>query len=322
MARPIKQGFDYFPLDKDFFENIKVRKIMHASGIQGSTVLLYLLCNIYGDHGYYMQWDEDVCFLVSDRLVGVSEAAVQEIVTKAVKVDFFDSYMLDKFKILTSNGIQSRYKEMAKRTKKPGIKKVYDLDLVNTTETEVNDDGTPVNVTETPVNVTFSTQSKVNESKVNKSNKDSHNSKHDKRVYESDDINFKLAQLLLSKIEEQNPDHKKPDLQKWANDIRLMHEQDNRSYDKIQKMIDWSQNNDFWSSNVLSATKLRKQYDTMAAQANNEAKGKTTGYHKKSGRIEAATDWDKVKAKKPSQDNSNALQDRLAKIRGKQDATN
>ncbi|WP_334351916.1 DNA replication protein DnaD [Companilactobacillus sp. HBUAS56257] len=156
---------------------------------------------------------------------------------------------------------------------------------------------------------------------INKTNKDSHNSKHDKRVYESDDINFKLAQSLLSKIEEQNPDHKKPDLQKWANDIRLMHEQDNRSYDKIQKMIDWSQNNDFWSSNVLSATKLRKQYDTMAAQANNEAKGKTTGYHKKSGRIEAATDWNKVKAKKMS-NNSNELQERLAKIRGKQDAAN
>lgn len=156
---------------------------------------------------------------------------------------------------------------------------------------------------------------------INKTNKDSHNSKHDKRVYEVDDINFKLAQSLLSKIEEQNPDHKKPDLQKWANDIRLMHEQDKRSYDKIQKMIDWSQNNDFWSGNVLSAAKLRKQYDTMAAQANNEAKGKTTGYRKKSGRVETATDWDKVKAKKMS-NNSNELKERLAKIRGKQDAAN
>lgn len=156
---------------------------------------------------------------------------------------------------------------------------------------------------------------------INKTNKDSHNSKHDKRVYESDDINFKLAQSLLSKIEEQNPDHKKPDLQKWANDIRLMHEQDNRSYDKIQKMIDWSQNNDFWSGNVLSAAKLRKQYDTMVAQANSEVKGKTIGYRKKSGRVETATDWDKVKAKKMS-NNSNELQERLAKIRGKQDATN
>lgn len=156
---------------------------------------------------------------------------------------------------------------------------------------------------------------------INKTNKDGHNSKHDKRVYEVDDINFKLAQSLLSKIEEQNPDHKKPDLQKWANDIRLMHEQDNRSYDKIQKMIDWSQNNDFWSGNVLSAAKLRKQYDTMAAQANSEVKGKTIGYRKKSGRVEMATDWDKVKAKKMS-NNSNELQERLAKIRGKQDATN
>ncbi|CAJ1187438.1 hypothetical protein [Companilactobacillus paralimentarius] len=84
-------------------------------------------------------------------------------------------------------------------------------------------------------------------------------------------------------------------------------------------MIDWSQNNDFWSGNVLSAAKLRKQYDTMAAQANNEAKGKTTGYRKKSGRIETATDWNKVKAKETP---SNDLQERLAKIRGTEDVAN
>lgn len=273
MARPIKQGFDYFPLDKDFFENIKVRKIMHASGIQGSTVLLYLLCNIYGDHGYYMQWDEDVCFLVSDRLVGVSEAAVQEIVKKAVKVNFFDKNMLDKFKILTSNGIQSRYKEMAKRTKKPGIKKAYDLDLVNVTETEVNYDKTPVNATGTPVNVPFSTQSKVNKSKVNKSNKDSHDSKPAKRVYDPDDINLKLANYLLTKIRERNssiyPTDSKnpPDTQKWANDIRLMHERDARSYDDIKRIIEWCQQDSFWQNNILSASKLRKQFGKLIDKA-------------------------------------------------------
>ena len=150
---------------------------------------------------------------------------------------------------------------------------------------------------------------------ININNKDSHNSKHEKRVYEVDDPNFKLAQSLLSKIEENNPDHKKPDLQKWANDIRLMHEQDKRSYKKIQNMIDWSQSDDFWSRNVLSAAKLRKQYDSMAAQANKSFLSK----HSK-GKTETATDWNKVKAKKVTGTDDD-LKKRLAKLRGEQNVT-
>jgi hypothetical protein len=77
---------------------------------------------------------------------------------------------------------------------------------------------------------------------------------------------------MYEKILENNSEFKEPNLQKWANDIRLMHERDNRDYDKIQKMIDWSQKDEFWSTVVLSAAKLRKQYDQMATRANQDAK--------------------------------------------------
>jgi hypothetical protein len=51
-----------------------------------------------------------------------------------------------------------------------------------------------------------------------------------------------------------------------------MHEIDGRSFDKIHRMIDWSQQSDFWTPNILSAAKLRAQYLKMAAQANADAK--------------------------------------------------
>lgn len=108
---------------------------------------------------------------------------------------------------------------------------------------------------------------------INKTNKDSHSSKHDKRVYEADDINFKLANYLLIKIRERNssiyPTDSKnpPDTQKWANDIRLMHERDARSYDDIKRIIEWCQQDSFWQNNILSASKLRKQFGKLIDKA-------------------------------------------------------
>ena len=108
---------------------------------------------------------------------------------------------------------------------------------------------------------------------IKKSNKDSHDSKPAKRVYEPDDINLKLADYLLTKIRERNssiyPTDSKnpPDTQKWANDIRLMHERDARSYDDIKRIIEWCQQDSFWQNNILSASKLRKQFGKLIDKA-------------------------------------------------------
>lgn len=282
MARPIKPGFDYFPLDKDFFEDMKVRRVMHAYGIQAPTVLLCLLCNIYGDHGYYMKWDEDVCFLISDRLVGVKEVAVQDIVEKAIKVNFFNEYMFKKFKILTSNGIQGRYKEMSKRTQKAEIKKQYDISLINTTETKVNVTETRVNATETPVNVTVSTQSKVKESKVNK-NKRNHQERNDEPVASSiqkpkphdDDDFINLLTYYQQNIGQTNPvviqqlqesvndftEHQifpkeSYDIVRFAIEITAKHNVHNWNYvNKI--LLNWQSNNLFTLANIKANQKER-----------------------------------------------------------------
>ncbi|GEP71995.1 DnaD domain protein [Lentilactobacillus rapi DSM 19907 = JCM 15042] len=142
MARPIKEGLDYFPLDTDIIHDIKIRKIMRSNGPQSIAVLLDLLGNIYGDHGYYMKWDDDVRFLVADD-VGISEAAVDELVNKAIHVDFFDETLFKKYSILTSKGIQKRYQKASKRKSGFCIQKPYNL-LVNVynnpPQGEVNDD--------------------------------------------------------------------------------------------------------------------------------------------------------------------------------------
>lgn len=170
MARPIKEGLDYFPLDTDIIHDLKIRKIMRSNGPQAIAVLLDLLGNIYGDHGYYMQWDDDVRFLIADD-VGISEAAVDEMVKKAVQVDFFNKKLFDKFSILTSKGIQKRYQKASKRKTSYCIQKRYSL-VVNVHNNSVNVDKNPRS---SEVNSAKSTQSKVKESKGNKSKADAVN---------------------------------------------------------------------------------------------------------------------------------------------------
>lgn len=74
-----------------------------------------------------------------------------------------------------------------------------------------------------------------------------------------DDVMY-LVNLLSSKMTENNPNCKLPsNFEKWYNEIRLMIDKDGYSFQQIDEMIRWCQEDSFWKSNILSADKLRKQ---------------------------------------------------------------
>lgn len=83
-----------------------------------------------------------------------------------------------------------------------------------------------------------------------------------------------LAEHLASKIKMNNANAKVPaDISKWAKDIRLMMESDNYSEADISKMIDFSQSDQFWKANILSASKLREKAGTLVLQMNRGGTG-------------------------------------------------
>ena len=142
MARPIKQGLDFFSFDTDFFSDRKVRRIMNACGPNSSSILICLLCNIYKDKGYYIEWDKELPFDIAD-IVGVSEGAVSEVIKKAIQIEFFNPSLYEKYKILTSNGIQKRFKIGVSKRKEVVINSEYwvysDNNSVNDVNNTVND---------------------------------------------------------------------------------------------------------------------------------------------------------------------------------------
>lgn len=187
MARPASKGFDYFPLDVGFGRDLKIRKIQKACGVATQAVLIDLLSVIYRDEGYFMNWDDDVQFLIADDF-DIEESKIEMIIEKAIETGFFNKEKFDEFHILTSKAIQIRFKEMSKHRRKSGISSQFDLikstetkdeESHNLNETPSNSDvggvivnETTVNDNETPDKSSESTQSKskVNKSKVNKTN--------------------------------------------------------------------------------------------------------------------------------------------------------
>lgn len=61
MPRPIKEGLDYFELDCQM--NDKIKLIQAEFGLKGFAIVVKLYQKIYGGHGYYCEWNEDILLL-------------------------------------------------------------------------------------------------------------------------------------------------------------------------------------------------------------------------------------------------------------------
>lgn len=176
MARPKKQGLDYFTNDVNFYQDIKIRKLIRHKGVQAVSVYHILLCQIYAS-GYYLPWDEDLPFIVSE-ISGLEEDTIQDIIKYCITIGLFDKTVFDTHQVLTSHGIQERYISFCTVAKRKFPDNTPYL-VVNLNPNQVNSDKKVVsseqtlfnseeinnNLEETPNNSGKSTQSKGEESK-------------------------------------------------------------------------------------------------------------------------------------------------------------
>jgi len=63
---------------------------------------------IYKDNGYYIKWDEDTAFIISE-ILNSDEEKISLVVSKAIEIDFFNKEVFLKFSILTSRAIQKNW---------------------------------------------------------------------------------------------------------------------------------------------------------------------------------------------------------------------
>ena len=82
-----------------------------------------------------------------------------------------------------------------------------------------------------------------------------------------------LAQLLFDLIKANTPNwYLKPKIEMWADEIRKLREIDKQTLEEIEKVIRWCQADDFWKGNILSTSKLRKQFPTLLVKMGGQLK--------------------------------------------------
>ena len=164
MARPTKQGIDYFPLDVVLDDKFAIIEAEH--GLEGFAIVIKLLQKIYSE-GYFYKWEEMQLILFS-KSISVDRNTVANVVNDCIKWKIFDEGLYSKYKILTSKGIQTRYIQAV--YKRVGVEMIEEYLLIDVSDrknvscTSVSDIR---NEDVSRVSDIESTQSKVNKSKVN-----------------------------------------------------------------------------------------------------------------------------------------------------------
>ena len=158
MARPLKAGVDYFPMDVDDDDKIELLEAKH--GLEGYAILIKLWKKIYKE-GYFIIWNEDIEMLFAKR-INSSIELINAVVNECLRRNLFNNDLYKKYNILTSNGIQQRYFKICKDCKRKNINIISEYMLVKidslgltTEETTIN---SGFNTEETTINSVESTQ--------------------------------------------------------------------------------------------------------------------------------------------------------------------
>ncbi len=95
---------------------------------------------------------------------------------------------------------------------------------------------------------------------------------------ETDKEDLKLSKWIYEKVLNVAPKTKQPSFINWSKTIRLMREQDKLTHREMAEVFKWANNDDFWKINVLSPTKLRKNFGVLHAKSTSQQQENQTEY--------------------------------------------
>ena len=135
-----KEGLESFLLNCHTNDNLA--EIEAIYGIKGFAVVVRLWQKIYSEKGYYCEWTERSPLLFLAKWFGGNSGVdinlINEVVKTALQNGLFNKSLYDRYHILTSDGIQKRYFDVAKRRKEVEVIQEYLLVSVANLEVIVN----------------------------------------------------------------------------------------------------------------------------------------------------------------------------------------
>ncbi|PWW83056.1 hypothetical protein CR164_00390 [Prosthecochloris marina] len=256
MARPMKTGLDYFPLD--CVPDGKLELFIAENGAEGFGILVILWRLIYKDEGYYIKFDNDLVLRI--RRASLSHAeTIENVINNALKRGIFDKSMYGSYGILTSAGIQKRYLTITERRKE--VRVILEFLLIDVCEYK-----NLFIVNNNPENTGLSTQSKVKECKRKNVSFPSVST-----LEGENRVKFLSSSFLKSPFRKEAydfadwfrtlaPESVTFDRDAWAQVWEQLRRIDDRKNpDEMKLAIQWARADPFWSTNFFSPLKLRKR---------------------------------------------------------------
>jgi len=297
MARPKKNNADYFSHDSDMRNDPKLKAVRSKYGLAGYAVWNIMLETITDSDGFeYELTDINRELLAGD--IGIEVDILNSMIDYFVKVNLFQLNGIfiysNEHKNRLKNVVDNRKKakEWAERKKEKNRKK-----LVSTVKNPQDKEFLPSKISLNGVSTVETQQSKVKESKVKESkvninikninipekNRNENLSRilsqmsldaKDKKIFLNAEykpfvlnssnlkraINFSL--WFKSNILSDNLNPSTKQLQNWVSDYITLVDKKNKSSKMIADVCKWAKNNEFWSKQLNSASKLlRKDKD-------------------------------------------------------------
>jgi Mg-chelatase subunit ChlI len=216
MARPKKEGMDYFPHDTDAVNDEKIEALRMLYGNDGYAFYFILLERIYRTKHFELDVSDAETIQILAKKVDVTVQVFSNMLETAIKRGCFDRVEYEERKVLTSDGIKSRASVVVK--KRVTMRQKYKEEKEDVSDAET----------------TPETQQKVHKGKErkDKSKDKEKNTKEDKKLKYADFVKLTKAEYekLVSEHGESNTiemirvldNYKGANGKKYASDYRAI----------------------------------------------------------------------------------------------------
>lgn len=150
MARPFKQGLEYFPFDVSFFDDEKIIELNLERGYLGEIIYIRILSLIYAN-GYYLKISvpslaKHIYRDMGGKWIG-NVSVIEAVIRTCAEIGLLDKTLMNK-DVMTSSSIQKQFILSTKRRQNINIDNYWLLDPTTTSKNRVlfNDSKNLVNV--------------------------------------------------------------------------------------------------------------------------------------------------------------------------------
>jgi hypothetical protein len=203
MARPFKQGLQYFPMDVNVFEDEKIEELNYRCGPLAESIYIRILTMVYAN-GYYLEMSLDLLARTLHKKMGtrwIKLEKVRECIDACLEIGLLNRE-LSAQGVITSVPIQKQFILSTKRRQNVNIDKYWLLDrttmfnlkvFLSASEKGVNVNNNGITVDNNSITANIGTQKE----KENKSKKDKRD-KRDKRVFGFPKLHFITKAIITN----------------------------------------------------------------------------------------------------------------------------